>query len=112
MSVLEIRTCQHYAYLAVGVLKLVAIFLSAVIAIGYAVMTAVLLQGILLLSDTSFLLLNLLDIGMGEILLQSENFCLEWLYLLSRQSATRLLRPISWKEHCDDARVPARQRRS
>lgn len=87
---IDLKTCQHYAYLAVGVLRLVSILLSTILAITHAEMTAVLLQGILLFSDALFLFLNLLEVDIGGILLQHENLFLEHLHLLSRELANNL----------------------
>jgi hypothetical protein len=53
----------------------------------HAKLAAKLLQGILLFSDAAFLVLNLLDVGIGEILLQHEDLFLEHLRLLSGWSA-------------------------
>ena len=61
------------ASLSVGGVRLDSILLSAVLAISQAEMAAMLVQDDLLLSNTLFPVLDLLDVGVSGILLQLEN---------------------------------------
>jgi hypothetical protein len=64
---------QYHTYLTVGGVRLDSILLSAVHAITQAEMAAMLVQGNLLLSNTLFLVLDLLDVGVSGTSLQLEN---------------------------------------
>jgi hypothetical protein len=81
------EACQHDTYLAVGSLRLDLTFLRTIFAMCHAKLAAVLLQGIPLFSDAAFLVFDLLDAGIGEILLQHEDLFLEHLRLFSEWSA-------------------------
>jgi hypothetical protein len=70
---------------------------------GHAKLTAVFLQDIFLLGDAGFLVLNLLDVGIGEILIQREDLFLEHLRLSPGWSANCRGRHM-WKR-CVDAQV-------